>query len=330
MAVTTYYEQDAELSVLKGKTIAVIGYGSQGHAQAQNLRDSGLQVVIGLREGKSFETAKNDGFEVLPVAEAVSRADVVQILMPDETQASVYKNEIEPNLKNGAALMFSHGFNVHFGQIVAPKDADVLLVAPKSPGHMVRRTYVEGFGVPGLIAIEQDATGNAQAIGLAYAKGIGCTRAGVIETSFREETETDLFGEQAVLCGGVSALIKAGFETLTEAGYAPEMAYFECLHEMKLIVDLVYEGGLATMRDSISNTAEYGDYVTGPRIITDETKKAMKEVLSDIQQGKFARDFILENQSGRAFLTATRRNEAAHPVEVVGSQLREMMHWIKK
>jgi ketol-acid reductoisomerase len=330
MAVTTYYEQDAELSVLKGKTIAVIGYGSQGHAQAQNLRDSGLQVVIGLREGKSFETAKNDGFEVLSVAEAVSRADVVQILMPDETQASVYKNDIEPNLKSGAALMFSHGFNVHFGQIVAPKDADVLLVAPKSPGHMVRRTYVEGFGVPGLIAIEQDATGNAKAIGLAYAKGIGCTRAGVIETSFREETETDLFGEQAVLCGGVSALIKAGFETLTEAGYAPEMAYFECLHELKLIVDLVYEGGLATMRDSISNTAEYGDYVTGPRIVTDETKKAMKAVLTDIQQGKFARDFILENQSGRAFLTATRRNEAAHPVEVVGSQLREMMHWIKK
>lgn len=250
--------------------------------------------------------------------------------MPDETQASVYKNEIEPNLKSGAALMFSHGFNVHFGQIVAPKDADVLLVAPKSPGHMVRRTYVEGFGVTGLIAIEQDATGNAKAIGLAYAKGIGCTRAGVIETSFREETETDLFGEQAVLCGGVSALIKAGFETLTEAGYAPEMAYFECLHELKLIVDLVYEGGLATMRDSISNTAEYGDYVTGPRIVTDETKKAMKAVLTDIQQGKFARDFILENQSGRAFLTATRRNEAAHPVEVVGSQLREMMHWIKK
>lgn len=330
MAVTTYYEQDAELSVLKGKTIAVIGYGSQGHAQAQNLRESGLQVVIGLREGKSFETAKNDGFEVLPVAEAVSRADVVQILLPDETQASVYKNDIEPNLKNGAALMFSHGFNVHFGQIVAPKDADVLLVAPKSPGHMVRRTYVEGFGVPGLIAIEQDATGNAKAIGLAYAKGIGCTRAGVIETSFREETETDLFGEQAVLCGGVSELIKAGFETLTEAGYAPEMAYFECLHELKLIVDMVYEGGLSSMRDSISNTAEYGDYVTGPRIITEDTKKAMKAVLTDIQQGKFARDFILENQSGRAFLTATRRNEAQHPVEVVGKELREMMHWIKK
>ncbi|MRN51933.1 ketol-acid reductoisomerase [Paenibacillus sp. 19GGS1-52] len=330
MAVTTYYEQDAELSVLKGKTIAVIGYGSQGHAQAQNLRDSGLQVVIGLREGKSFDTAKNDGFEVLSVAEAVSRADVVQILLPDETQASVYKNDIAPNLKSGAALMFSHGFNVHFGQIVAPEGSDVLLIAPKSPGHMVRRTYVEGFGVPGLIAIEQDATGKAKEIGLAYAKGIGCTRAGVIATSFREETETDLFGEQAVLCGGVSELIKAGFETLTEAGYAPEMAYFECLHEMKLIVDLVYEGGLATMRDSISNTAEYGDYVSGPRVITSETKKAMKAVLTDIQQGKFARDFILENQSGRAFLTATRRNEALHPVEVVGGQLREMMHWIKK
>lgn len=330
MPVTTYYEQDADLSVLKDKTIAVIGYGSQGHAQAQNLRDSGIKVVIGLREGKSFEKAKNDGFEVLPVGEAVSRADVVQILMPDETQAAVYKNEIEPNLKKGAALMFSHGFNVHFGQIVAPKENDVLLVAPKSPGHMVRRTYVEGFGVPGLIAVEKDATGKAKEIGLAYAKGIGCTRAGVIETSFREETETDLFGEQAVLCGGVSALIKAGFETLTEAGYAPEMAYFECLHEMKLIVDMIYEGGLASMRDSISNTAEYGDYVTGSRIVTEETKKAMKEVLSDIQQGKFARDFILENQSGRPFLTATRRNEAEHQIEVVGAELREMMHWIKK
>ncbi|GAA0133509.1 ketol-acid reductoisomerase [Paenibacillus woosongensis] len=330
MAVTLYYEKDAELSVLKGKTIAIIGYGSQGHAHAQNLRDSGLNVVIGLREGKSFDKAKEDGFEVLSVAEATSRADVVQILMPDETQASVYHNEIAPNLKKGAALLFAHGFNVHFGQIVPSKDNDVLLVAPKSPGHMVRRTYVEGFGVPGLIAIHQDATGKAKEIGLAYAKGIGCTRAGVIETSFREETETDLFGEQAVLCGGVSALIKAGFETLTEAGYAPEMAYFECLHELKLIVDLIYEGGLATMRDSISNTAEYGDYVTGPRIVTEETKKAMKEVLSDIQQGKFARDFILENQSNRAFLTATRRNEANHPIEVVGEELRGLMHWIKK
>jgi ketol-acid reductoisomerase len=330
MAVTMYYEKDADLSVLKGKTIAIIGYGSQGHAQAQNLRDSGLNVIIGLREGKSFDKAKNDGFEVMSVSEATKRADVVQILMPDETQARVYNEEIAANLKKGAALLFSHGFNVHFGQIVASKDTDVLLVAPKSPGHMVRRTYVEGFGVPGLIAIEQDATGNAMAVGMAYAKGIGCTRAGVIETSFREETETDLFGEQAVLCGGISALIKAGFETLTEAGYAPEMAYFECLHETKLIVDLIYEGGLATMRDSISNTAEYGDYVTGPRIITAETKKEMKAVLSDIQQGKFARDFILENQSNRAFLTSTRRNEAEHPIEVVGAELRKLMHWIKK
>jgi ketol-acid reductoisomerase len=330
MAVTMYYEKDADLSVLKGKTIAIIGYGSQGHAQAQNLRDSGLKVIVGLREGKSFDKAKNDGFEVLSVSEATKRADVVQILMPDETQARVYNEEIAANLKKGAALLFSHGFNVHFGQIVASKDTDVLLVAPKSPGHMVRRTYVEGFGVPGLIAIEQDATGNAMAVGMAYAKGIGCTRAGVIETSFREETETDLFGEQAVLCGGISALIKAGFETLTEAGYAPEMAYFECLHETKLIVDLIYEGGLATMRDSISNTAEYGDYVTGPRIITAETKKEMKAVLSDIQQGKFARDFILENQSNRAFLTSTRRNESEHPIEVVGAELRKLMHWIKK
>lgn len=330
MAITTYYENDAELSVLKGKTIAIIGYGSQGHAHAQNLRDSGLSVVIGLREGKSFDKAKNDGFEVLSVAEATKRADLVQILMPDETQASVYKSDIEANLKPDAALLFAHGFNVHFGQIVAPEGNDVLLIAPKSPGHMVRRTYEEGFGVPGLIAIHQDATGSAKEIGLAYAKGIGCTRAGVIETSFREETETDLFGEQAVLCGGVSALVKAGFETLTEAGYAPEMAYFECLHELKLIVDLMYEGGLSTMRDSISNTAEYGDYVTGPRIVTEDTKKAMKEVLSDIQQGKFARDFMLENQSGRAFLTATRRNESEHQLEVVGKELRGMMHWIKK
>lgn len=330
MAVKTFYEKDADLNVLKGKTIAVIGYGSQGHAQAQNLRESGLNVIIGLREGKSFEQAKNDGFEVLSVSEAASRADVVQILMPDETQARVYKEQIEANMKKGAALLFSHGFNVHFGQIVASKDKDVLLVAPKSPGHLVRRTYVEGFGVPSLIAVEQDATGHAMEIGLAYAKGIGSTRAGVIETSFREETETDLFGEQAVLCGGVSALVKAGFETLTEAGYEPEMAYFECFHELKLIVDLMYEGGLASMRSSISNTAEYGDYVSGPRIITDETKKEMKRVLEEIQNGKFARDFILENQSNRAFLTATRRREAEHPIEVVGAKLREMMHWIKK
>lgn len=330
MPATVYYEKDADLSYLQGKTIAIIGYGSQGHAQAQNLRDSGLSVVIGLRPGKSWDVAKNDGFEVLNVADAARRADVVQILLPDETQAQVYREEIEPNLKKGAAIMFSHGFNVHFGQIVPSADKDVFLVAPKSPGHMVRRTYVEGFGVPGLIAVHQDASGQAHQIGLAYAKGIGCTRAGVIETSFREETETDLFGEQAVLCGGASALVKAGFETLVEAGYAPEMAYFECLHELKLIVDLMYEGGLASMRSSISNTAEYGDYVTGPRLVTEETKKEMKRVLTDIQQGKFARDFILENQSNRAFLTATRRAEAEHPIEVVGKQLREMMHWIKK
>ncbi|MCU6711165.1 ketol-acid reductoisomerase [Paenibacillus sp. J5C_2022] len=330
MAVTLYYEKDADFGALQGKTIAVIGYGSQGHAQAQNLRDSGLKVVIGLRPGKSAEVAKKDGFEVLTVAEATKVADIVQILLPDETQAQVYKEEIEPNLKHGAAIMFSHGFNVHFGQIVPSADKDVFLVAPKSPGHMVRRTYQEGFGVPGLIAIHQDATGKAKEIGLAYAKGIGCTRAGVIETSFKEETETDLFGEQAVLCGGASALVKAGFETLVEAGYAPEMAYFECLHELKLIVDLMYEGGLAGMRDSISNTAEYGDYVTGPRIVTEETKKEMKRVLEDIQAGRFARDFILENQSGRAMLTATRRNESEHQLEQTGKQLRELMHWIKK
>ncbi len=330
MAVTLYYEKDADQGVLQGKTIAVIGYGSQGHAQAQNLRDSGLKVVIGLRPGKSADVAKKDGFEVLTVAEATKVADVVQILLPDETQAKVYAEEIAPNLKQGAALMFSHGFNIHYGQIVPDSTTDVFLVAPKSPGHMVRRTYQEGFGVPGLIAIYQDASGKAKDIGLAYAKGIGCTRAGVIETSFKEETETDLFGEQAVLCGGASALVKAGFETLVEAGYAPEMAYFECLHELKLIVDLMYEGGLATMRDSISNTAEYGDYVTGPRIVTEETKKEMKRVLEDIQSGRFARDFILENQSGRAMLTATRRNEGAHPIEQTGKQLRELMHWIKK
>ncbi len=330
MAVTMYYEKDADLSILSGKTVAVIGYGSQGHAQAQNLRDSGVKVIIGLREGRSWEQAKNDGFDVYAVSEAARLADVIQILMPDETQAKVYNEEIKPNLKKGAALVFSHGFNIHFGQIVPNKDTDVLMIAPKSPGHLVRRVYVEGFGVPGLIAVEQDASGNAHALGLAYAKGIGCTRAGVIETTFKEETETDLFGEQAVLCGGTSALVKAGFETLVEAGYQPEIAYFECLHELKLIVDLMYEGGLATMRHSISNTAEYGDYVTGPRIVTDETKKEMKRVLSDIQQGKFARDFILENQSNRAFLTATRRNESEHQLEVVGRGLRDMMHWIKK
>lgn len=330
MAVKLYYDNDADLSVLSGKTVAVIGYGSQGHAHSQNLRDSGVNVIIGLRQGKSWTKAENDGFKVMTVAEATKQADVVMILMPDETQAKVYAEEIAPNIKSGAALLFAHGFNIHYGQIVPRNDIDVLLVAPKSPGHLVRRVFVEGFGVPGLIAVHQNATGKAFDIGIAYARGIGCTRAGVIETTFKEETETDLFGEQAVLCGGVSALIKAGFETLVEAGYAPEMAYFECLHEMKLIVDLIYEGGLAAMRDSISNTAEYGDYVTGPRIVTEETKKAMKEVLADIQSGKFARDFILENQSNKAYMTAMRRNEAEHPIEKTGAQLREMMAWLKK
>ncbi|MCC2686123.1 MAG: ilvC [Paenibacillaceae bacterium] len=329
MAVKMYYEKDADLSVLKGKTIAVIGYGSQGHAQAQNLRDSGIHVIIGLRQGKSWNTAKNDGFEVFTVDEATRRADVVQLLMPDETQPRIFREAIEPNLKKGAAIMFSHGFNIHFGQINPSPDIDVLMIAPKSPGHLVRRTYVEGFGVPALIAVEQDATGQAHAIGMAYAKGIGSTRAGVIETTFREETETDLFGEQAVLCGGVSHLVKAGFETLLEAGYQPEIAYFECLHELKLIVDLIYEGGLTNMRSSISNTAEYGDYVTGPRIINDNTKVEMKKVLDEIQRGVFARNFILEQTNG-AFFHATRRKEAEHPVEQVGKGLREMMHWIKK
>ncbi len=330
MAVKMYYEKDADLSILKGKTIAIIGYGSQGHAQAQNLRDSGLKVIIGLRQGKSWDSAKNDGFEVYSVSEAAGQADVVQILLPDETQAKAYREEIKPNLKKGAALMFSHGFNINFGQIVPTADMDVLMIAPKSPGHLVRRTYVEGFGVPSLIAVEQDASGNAHEIGLAYAKGIGSTRAGVLETTFREETETDLFGEQAVLCGGVSHLVKAGFETLMEAGYQPEIAYFECLHELKLIVDLMYEGGLSRMRYSISDTAEYGDYVTGPRIINDETKKEMKKVLLEIQNGTFAKNFILENQSNRAFFTAIRRREAEHPLEQVGAGLRDMMHWIKK
>ena len=330
MAVKLYYDKDADLSVLKGKTVAVIGYGSQGHAQAQNLRDSGVQVIIGLRRGKSWTKAENDGFKVMEVSDAAAQADVIQILMPDETQAKVYNEEIAPRIKSGAALLFSHGFNIHFAQINPRQDIDVLLVAPKSPGHLVRRVFVEGFGVPGLIAVHHNATGKAFDIGMAYARGIGCTRAGVIETTFKEETETDLFGEQAVLCGGVSHLVKAGYETLVEAGYAPEMAYFECLHELKLIVDLIYEGGLATMRDSISNTAEYGDYVTGPRIVTDETKKEMKRVLDDIQSGRFARDFILENQSNKAFMNATRRREAEHGIETVGKELRGMMAWIKK
>ncbi|WCN38455.1 ketol-acid reductoisomerase [Aneurinibacillus uraniidurans] len=328
--VTMYYEKDANQAVLQGKTIAIIGYGSQGHAQAQNLRDSGMNVIIGLRQGRSWQQAENDGFEVLTVDQAAARADVIMILLPDEQQGKVYNEQIAPNLKEGAALFFSHGFNIHFQQIVAPEGVDVVMVAPKSPGHMVRRVYTENFGVPGLLAVYQDGTGKAKELGLAYASGIGCTRAGVIETTFREETETDLFGEQAVLCGGASELVKAGFETLVEAGYAPEIAYFECLHELKLIVDLMYEGGLATMRHSISDTAEFGDYSVGQRIVTEETKKEMKKVLKEIQNGTFAKNWIIENQSGRAAFGARRRIESEHQLEVVGKQLREMMAWIKK
>jgi ketol-acid reductoisomerase len=326
-----YYDNDANLDLLSGKTVAIIGYGSQGHAHALNLKDSGVNVIVGLYEGsQSAPKAKDAGLTVYPVAEAAQKADFIMILMPDEVQKAVYKSEIEPNLSAGNVLAFAHGFNIHFGQIVPPADVDVVMVAPKGPGHLVRRTYEQGQGVPALFAVFQDASGQARDLAMAYAKGIGGTRGGVLETTFREETETDLFGEQAVLCGGLSALIKAGFETLVEAGYQPELAYFECLHEVKLIVDLVVEGGLAKMRDSISNTAEYGDYVTGPRIITDETKAEMRRVLRDIQEGTFARNFVLENQSGKAGFTAMRRREAEHQIESVGKDLRAMFSWMKK
>ena len=326
-----YYDKDADLNILKGKTIAIIGYGSQGHAHAQNLRDSGLDVVVGQRPGgPNFDLAKEHGFEPLSAADAAARADLIMILLPDQHQASVYENDIKPHLTAGKALLFAHGFNIHFSQIVPPKDVDVFLIAPKGPGHLVRRTFEEGGGVPCLVALHQDATGKALQIALAYAKGVGGARSGVIETTFREETETDLFGEQAVLCGGLSALIQAGFETLVEAGYAPEMAYFECLHEVKLIVDLIYEGGLSKMRYSISDTAEYGDYVSGPRIVTEETKKEMKAILRDIQTGVFARNFILENKANMAGFKAMRRLQAEHPIEQVGTELRGMMPWLKK
>ena len=328
--VKMYYDQDANLELLADKVIAVLGYGSQGHAQAQNLKDSGLNVIIGLREGsQSAEKAKADGFEVYPTAEAVKKADIIQILIPDEVQARVYKNDIEPNLEAGNALVFSHGFNIHFGQIVPPENVDVFMVAPKGPGHLVRRTYQEGKGVPGLVAVEQDFSGRAFDLGLAYAKGIGATRAGVIQTTFKEETETDLFGEQAVLCGGLTALIKAGFETLVEAGYQPEVAYFECFHEMKLIVDLLYEGGLSNMRYSISDTAQYGDLTVGPRIINEGVKKEMETVLEDIQSGKFARDWILENAANRPNFNALTRRDEDSLLEKVGARLRSMMSWIK-
>ena len=326
-----YYDQDADLNVLKNKTVAIIGYGSQGHAHAQNLRDSGVKVVVGQRPGgANYELAKEHGFTPVSAAEAAKQADLIMILLPDEVQAAVYENDIRPHLTKGKALLFAHGFNIHFSQIQPPKDVDVFLIAPKGPGHLVRRTFTEGGGVPCLVAIEQDSTGQALKVALAYAKGIGGARSGVIETTFREETETDLFGEQAVLCGGVSALIKAGFETLVEAGYQPEMAYIECLHEMKLIVDLMYEGGLSRMRYSISNTAEYGDYVSGPRLINENVKKEMKGVLKDIQSGKFARDFILEARAKYPMFLTTRRNESEHQIEQVGKNLRGMMSWLKK
>ncbi|MCG8402153.1 MAG: ketol-acid reductoisomerase [Firmicutes bacterium] len=329
--VKMYYDNDADLALLKGKKIAVMGYGSQGHAQAQNLKDSGLDVIIGLRkDSASVAKAKADGFEVETVAGAANRADVIQILLPDELQARVYAEEIEPYLYEGKALMFSHGFNIHYGQIIPPANVDVFMVAPKSPGHLVRRMYVDGQGVPGLVAIHQDYTGRARDIAMAYAKGIGCTRAGVLETSFAEETETDLFGEQCVLCGGVSELIKAGFETLVEAGYSPEMAYFECLHELKLIVDLINEGGLNYMRYSISNTAEYGDYMVGSRIINEDVRDEMRAVLAEVRDGTFAKEWILENKANRPVFNAVRRQEQQHPIEQVGEDLRKMMPWLKK
>ncbi|MBD2104627.1 ketol-acid reductoisomerase [Leptolyngbya sp. FACHB-261] len=326
-----YYDADANLDLLEGKTIAILGYGSQGHAHALNLKDSGLNVIVGLYEGSpSWSKAEAAGLKVHTTAEAAKAADFIMILLPDEVQKSIYKSEIEPNLKAGDTLAFAHGFNIHFAQILPPKEVDVVMVAPKGPGHLVRRTFEQGQGVPALFAVYQDATGQARDRAMAYAKGVGGTRAGILETSFREETETDLFGEQAVLCGGLSALIKAGFETLVEAGYQPELAYFECLHEVKLIVDLVVEGGLANMRHSISNTAEYGDYTRGPRIVTDATKAEMRKILSEIQTGQFAREFVLENISGKAGFTAMRRREAEHPIEEVGSDLRAMFSWLKK
>ena len=323
-----YYEKDCNLGLLDGKTVAVIGYGSQGHAHAQNLRDSGVNVIIGLYEGsKSAVKAKEDGFEVYNTGDAVKKADLVMILVNDEKQAAIYKSEIQPNLREGMTLAFAHGFNIHFKQIVAPKGVNVIMIAPKGPGHTVRSQYTIGQGVPCLIAVEEDATGNAKDIALAYSLGIGGARAGVLETTFREETETDLFGEQAVLCGGVVALMKAGFETLVEAGYKPENAYFECIHEMKLIVDLIFKKGFSFMRYSISDTAEYGDYTVGPRIITEETKKEMKKVLKEIQTGEFARNWVLENQSNRAYFNAVRRMESEHLAEKVGNELREKMNW---
>jgi ketol-acid reductoisomerase len=325
-----FYDDDADLSLLDGKTVAILGFGSQGHAHALNLRDSGVDVVVGLREGSSSAgKARSEGLEVLPVADAASGGDVVMVLLPDEKQAEVWESEIRDGIAAGNLLMFAHGFSVHFEQIVPPDEVDVAMVAPKGPGHLVRRQFVEGEGVPGLLAVHQDATGRARELALAYAKGIGCTRGGVIETSFREETETDLFGEQAVLCGGVSELVRAGYETLVEAGYDPRLAYFECLHELKLIVDLMYEKGITGMRYSISNTAEYGDLTRGRRVISDATREEMRKILGEIQSGEFAREWIAENRAGQENFQRMRDEQADHQVEREGRELRSMMSWIE-
>ena len=326
-----YYDKDADLSIIKKLKVTIVGYGSQGHAHAQNLKDSGVRVTVGLRkEGGSWPKAEKAGHDVQDIAKAVKCADVVMILLPDETMAGIFEAEVAPNLKKGVALAFAHGFNIHYNQIVPSKDVDVIMIAPKGPGHTVRSEYLKGGGVPSLIAVYQDATGKAKDIALSYAAANGGTKGGVIETNFREETETDLFGEQAVLCGGAVELVKAGFETLVAAGYAPEMAYFECLHELKLIVDLMYEGGIANMNYSISNNAEYGEYVTGPKVINDESRWAMKEALENIQNGNYAKQFILEGKTNYPEMTARRRLNAAHPIEQVGGQLRAMMPWIAK
>jgi len=323
-----YYDKDANFDLLDGKKIAIIGYGSQGHAHALNLQDSGCDVRVGLyKDSKSWETAAKQ-LTVRTVQEASAEADIIMILLPDQTQRQVYNEHIAPNLEAGNMLMFAHGFNIHFNQVLPPPDVDVTMIAPKGPGHLVRRTYVEGNGTPSLIAVHQDATGQAHQLAMAYGRGIGSGRAGILETTFKEETETDLFGEQVVLCGGLTALIKAGFETLVEAGYQPESAYFECMHEVKLIVDLMYQGGLEYMRYSISDTAEYGDYTRGPRIVTDQTRAEMKKILKEIQNGQFAKEFILENQSGRAAFSAMRRVEKEHQIETVGKELRSMMSWL--
>jgi ketol-acid reductoisomerase len=330
MPAKIYYDQDADLGLLKGKKIAIIGYGSQGHAHALNLRDSGQDVVVGLYKGsKSWPKAEKDGLRVATVSDAAQMAEVIMILLPDQSQRQVFEAEIKSGLGKGKMLMFAHGFNIHFNQVVPAPDVDVTMIAPKAPGHVMRDLFTQGPGVPGLLAVQQDVSGKARDLALAYGKGVGCTRAGVIETTFKEETETDLFGEQAALCGGISHLIKAAYETLVDAGYQPEVAYFECMHEMKLIVDLFYQGGLAYMRYSVSDTAEYGDYTRGPRVVSPETKAEMKKILGEIQSGQFAREWVLENQANRAGFLAMRRRDAEHPIEEVGKRLRSMMAWIK-